>query len=148
MKPLDPVTLVAALAIAAFAIDRLVSALLFLLSYAVKWADPSQVDAAAHERAERSYKLAYFTLACLLALAVYFYGNLSVFTALGFPPNRIFDALLTMLVLVGGCDRVAALLKAPDAAKLSKAAAPAPAPIQIAGTVTLGAEKKSRGATP
>ena len=32
MKPLDPVTLVAALAIAAFAIDRLVSALLFLLS--------------------------------------------------------------------------------------------------------------------
>ena len=110
------------------------------------------MDAAAHEQAERSYKLAYFTLACLLALAVYFYGNLSVFTALGFPPNRIFDALLTMLVLVGGSDRVAALLKAPDAARLSKPVAPAP--IQIAGTVTLigegeaALEKKSRGATP
>jgi hypothetical protein len=40
-----------------------------------------------------------------------------------------------MLVLIGGSDRVAALLKVPEAGRASQVSAPPP--IQIAGTVTL-----------
>ena len=134
MKPLDPVTLLAAIAIAAFAIDRTVTALLFLLSYVWKSADPALVPVDVRVQAERSYKLAYFLLACALALVVYFYGKLSVFSVLGFPHNPVLDAFITMLVLVGGSDRISALLKIPDPGKTSK---PPAEPIQITGTVTL-----------
>ena len=134
MKPMDPVTLLAAIAIAAFAIDRTVTALLFLSSYVWRSADPALVSPDARVQAERSYKLAYFVLACALALAVYFYGKLSVFSVLGFPHNPALDAFITMLVLVGGSDRISALLKVPDAGKTSK---PPAEPIQITGTVTL-----------
>ena len=137
MKPLDPVTLLAAIAIAAFAIDRTVAALLFLLSYAWKSADPALVPPEARVQAERSYKLAYFVFACALALLAYFYGRLSVFSVLGFPHNPVLDAFITMLVLVGGSDRISALLKVPDAARLSK---PPAEPIKISGTVTLVGE--------
>ncbi len=134
MKSLDPVTLLAALAIAAFAIDRTVAAFLFLLSYVWKSADPACLQGETRVQAERSYKLIYFALACALALVIYFFGRLSVFTALGFPRNPLLDAFITMLVLVGGSDRIAALLKVPEA---SKAPRPAPQPILITGTLTL-----------
>ena len=66
---------------------------------------------------------------------MYFDGNLSVFSALGFPPHPLADAFLTMLVLVAGSDRIAVLLKAPD---VGGSAAKSPdEPIQISGTVTL-----------
>jgi hypothetical protein len=145
MKPLDPVTMVAAIAIGAFAIDRTVTACLFLLSFRWKWADPSSVDGPFRAQAEKSYKLIYFVMASILGLAVYVYGNLSIFSALGFPPHRLADAFLTTLVLVAGSDRVAALLKVPDAG----GAAPKTAdePIHISGTVTLvsPAEAKHTG---
>jgi hypothetical protein len=135
MKPLDPVTMVAAIAIAAFAIDRTVTACLFLLSFRWKWADPSAIDGPARAQAEKSYKLIYFVMACILGLAVYVYGNLSIFSALGFPPNRLADAFLTTLVLVAGSDRVAALLKVPNTG--GGAPKTADEPIHISGTVTL-----------
>lgn len=144
MKPLDPVTLLAAIAIAAFAIDRTVTALLFLLSYAWKSADPALVSADRRVQAERSYKLAYFVLACAFALVVYFYGKLSVFSVLGFPHNPVLDAFITMLVLVGGSDRISALLKIPDAGKAPK---PPAEPIQITGTVTLVGDGAQLNAT-
>jgi hypothetical protein len=145
MKPLDPVTMVAAIAIAAFAIDRTVTACLFLLSFRWKWADPSSMDGPIRAQAEKSYKLIYFVMACILGLAVYVYGNLSIFSALGFPPHRLADAFLTTLVLVAGSDRVAALLKVPDAG--GGAPKTADDPIQISGTVTLvsPAEAKHAG---
>ena len=135
MKPLEPVTMVAAIVIAAFAIDRTVTACLFLLSFGWKWADPASVEGPVRARAEKSYKLLYFVLACILALVVYVYGNLSIFSALGFPPHLLADAFLTTLVLVAGSDRVAALLKVPDAA--GSAAKTSDEPIRISGTVTL-----------
>lgn len=151
MKPLDPVTMVAAIAIAAFAIDRTVTASLFLLSFKWTWADPSSVDGPLHKQAEKSYKLVYFVMACILGLVVYFYGNLSIFSALGFPPHRLADAFLTTLVLVAGSDRVAALLKVSDAG--GGASKTADDSIQISGTVTLvspaeakiAGERKSAG---
>lgn len=108
-------------------------------------------DGPIRTKAEKSYKLVYFVLACILALVVYVYGNLSIFSALGFPPHRLADAFLTTLVLVAGSDRVAALLKVPDAG--GGAPKTADEPIQISGTVTLvsaaeatlAGERKSAG---
>ena len=135
MKPLDPVTLLAAIAIAAFAIDRTVSAFLFLMSYVWRPGDPASLQGAERVQAERSYKFVYFFLACVLALGVFFFGKLSVFSVLNFPPNRLLDAFITMLVLVGGSERISALLKIPDAGKMESQ--PSAPPIQITGTVTL-----------
>jgi hypothetical protein len=151
MKPLDPVTMVAAIVIAAFAIDRTVTACLFLVSFRWKWADPSSMDGPVRTQAEKFYKLVYFVMACILGLVVYVYGNLSIFSALGFPPHPLADAFLTTLVLVAGSDRVAALLKVPAAS--GSAAKTADDAIQISGTVTLvspaeaklAGERKSAG---
>ena len=134
MKPFDPVTVVAAITIAAFAIDRIVSGFLFLASYRWKWADPRSVDANQRGKAERNYKLAYYVLASILALLVYSLGNISVFFALGLSPNLFFDALVTVFVLVGGSDRVAALLKVQDA---STSVIPIEKPVEVTGTLTL-----------
>jgi hypothetical protein len=131
---LDPVTLLAALTIAAFAIDRTVAALFFLLSFFWHSADPSSLQGEARTKAERSSKLAYVTVAGVLALCAWYFGHLSVFTVLKFPSNRFLDAFVTVLVLVGGSDRISELLKVPEGGKLSK---PEPEPIRIAGTVTL-----------
>jgi hypothetical protein len=135
MKPLDPVTVVAAIAIAAFAIDRIVTAFLFVMSYRWKWADPASIDDANQRtEAEKNYKLTYYSLATIFGLLVYTLGNISVFFALGFPRNPIFDALVTVLVLVGGSDRVAALLKVPDTGGDAK---PVEKPVEVTGTLTL-----------
>lgn len=134
MKPLDPVTVVAAIAIAAFAIDRIVTAFLFLASYRWHWADPASVDTSQRVEAEKNYKLAYYLLASILGLLVYGLGSISVFFALGLPPNLFFDALVTVLVLVGGSDRVGALLKLTDAGTPAKSVEK---PVEVTGTLTL-----------
>jgi hypothetical protein len=134
MKPPDPVMIAAGIVIAAFAIDRFVSAFLFLISYRWKWADPVSIEGTGHIQAEKTYKLAYFSLAAALALAVFLKGNLSVFAALGFQRSELLDAIITTLVIVGGTDRVAALLNGPS---LDKTHQPESQPVRIAGTVTL-----------
>ncbi len=134
MKPPDPVMIAAGIVLAAFAIDRLIRAFLFLISYRWKWADPFSIEGPAQIQAEKTYKLAYFSLAAVLALAVFLKGNLSVFVALGLQRNELLDAIITTLVIVGGTDRVSALLERPVS---DKAPLPESQPIRIAGTVTL-----------
>ncbi len=133
---MKPVTIVAGIAVAAFVIDRTVTAVLFLLAYVWKQLDPAGVEAAERNEAERSYKLVYFSLVSILAISVYQFVFVkgSVFAALGFQPNRTLDAIVTTLVLVGGSERVAALLKVPEADKPSESPPP---PVQVAGSVTL-----------
>jgi len=132
---MKPVTMVAGLALTAFAIDRTVTAIVFLLSYVWKQLDPSSIDGPEHHEAERTYKLVYVSLASILALTAYhFVFHIgSVFAALDFQPNATLDAVVTTLVLVGGSERVAALLKVPGG---EKAPAPPP-PVQVAGSVML-----------
>ena len=134
MKPLDPVTVVAAIAIAAFAIDRIVTAFLFLASYRWHWAHPAAVDINQRVDAEKNYKLAYYVLASILGLLAYGLGNISVFLALGLPPNLFFDAIVTVLVLVGGSDRVGTLLKVADAGTSGRSVEK---PVEVTGTLTL-----------
>src|SRR6266849_81197 len=109
MKHLDGVTVVAVILIASFAIDRVVSALLFLLSLSKSFPEP----------ASKKYQVWYFCIAGILAIFVIAYwGNVRILAAVGYPPdpNPVLDALLTGIVLVGGAERLATMLKLPGAA--------------------------------
>ncbi len=135
--PTDPATLGALLIVASFAIDRIVSGFLFLLTYFQILRDPAAItESSAQRRVEQRQKfLYYFFAAVLAAIVVANYDVARIMRALGFQPYNLFlDCLVTVIVLLGGADRVAALLE-------SKPAQPphegAPQPIEITGRVTL-----------
>ena len=139
---LDGFNAIAVILIASFAIDRIVTALLFALSYVKAWArafpDPSLAsDAEARVGAEKKQKLAYFTCAALFAIGILvWFGNVRIFYALGFTNmNQILDTVVTGVILIGGSDQIAALLlKFSDASGKNKAAA---RPIEITGKIVL-----------
>lgn len=133
---------IAILVIASFAIDRIVAALLFLLSFLQPWAqlfpDPAFIsDTASAAKAERKRKLIYFTLACVLCAAVLLtLPGFRVLSSLGYATNRTLDTLLTGMIVVGGSDRMADLLgKIPGAPVLEKPEASKP--IEISGKLVL-----------
>ena len=133
---LDGVTAIALILIASFAIDRIVTATMFLLSFAIPPLDPGSIESpGARMRAEKLYKLVYVTAAAVLAVGVVaYYGGVRILSALGIPADPVLDTILTGIVLVGGSDRIAALLKIPGASEGERAAPP---PIQITGKLTL-----------
>jgi len=133
---LDGVTAITLILIASFAIDRIVTAILFLLSFVSPSLDPAGIEnAGARAWAEKRYKLLYVVLAGVFAIGVLaYYGGVRILSALGISTDPLLDTILTGIVLVGGSDRIAALLKLPGAGGLEP---PAPPPIQITGRVTL-----------
>jgi TctA family transporter len=125
MKQLDGISAIALILVGSFAIDRIVTALLFLLSF-VRLAPDRAAD-------ERKYKLMYYCLAGVLGIVVLaYYGQVRVLTALGIQIEPLIDTLLTGIVLVGGADRIAEFLKAPGAAPKQEAQ-----PIEITGKLIL-----------
>jgi len=138
---MKPVTVIAGLALTAFVIDRVVTAFLFLLSYFWEQFDPTLFDGHERAEAERLYKLVYFSLASILAIGAYHYifHAGAVFAALDFQANSVLDAIVATLVLVGGAERVAAMLKAPDGEKSHEP----PPPVQVAGSVMLVSDSGS-----
>lgn len=137
---MDGVTLVAVILVGSFAIERITNAALFLLSLLKPvrriFPDPAPLaDPAERAAAEKKKTLLYFAIAGVLGLGVLAgYGNLRVLRAVGVETNAYFDAILTGLILVGGADRVAELLKLPGSRGGEK---PAERPIQITGTLVL-----------
>jgi len=134
---LDGVTLMAMIFVASFAIDRVVSAVLFLMSFSNRFPDPErETDPVVKAKTAKNYKLWYYGLASVFAiLAVADFGKVRILAAIGYPPdpNPLLDAILTAITLVGGADRLAAL-KLPGAAESAEAA---PKPLQVTGTLTL-----------
>ena len=127
MKPLDGVSAIALIMIASFAIDRIVAAAMFLLT----WAGIVPVSATD----DRKYKFVYVLLGGALGIFVLaHFGQVRVFTALGINIDKYLDTLLTGIVLVGGADRIAGMLKAPAAPSISQ---PAPPPVMITGKLVL-----------
>jgi hypothetical protein len=140
MARLDGISVIAFVLVGSFAIDRIVTFLLFVLAFNRKWAarfpKPALVaDPAARARAEDAQKVVYFVFAGALAIPLLAgYGQVRVLEALGFQTNFILDTIVTGLILMGGSDRVAELLKMPGAPGVHK---PEPRPITIQGTLVL-----------
>jgi hypothetical protein len=136
---IDGISAIAVILIGSFAIDRIVTGLMFLLAFSHLWTqrfpDPATSVEKDRPDAERRNKLAYFCFSGLLAILLCFYGNLRIFRAAGFPdvPGWL-DALITGLVLMGGADRVAGFLSLGSEASEHKSAQQ---PIQISGKITL-----------
>lgn len=143
---IDGVSAIAVILILSFAINRIATGLLFLVSFVKPWArflpDPVlQTNEGLRMKAERRRKLVYFVLAGILAMGVFAgYGTVRILSVSGFPSiNPILDVILTGLILVAGSDRIAELLKTPATAGVALATAEAPTtrPIEITGTLTL-----------
>lgn len=173
----NPASVIVMILLAAFVIDRLVAASLFVLSFSNAWTerfpDPSMVEQPKEKRhAARNQKLIYFVLASILALwFLLLYKNVGVVGALGFqadetsasqkttpdqsptptptptpstnqagtgtsnkPPRSVGDFLLTWLILVGGAENIAKLLKGYGDTGRGKAESQ---PIEITGKLTL-----------
>lgn len=151
----DGINAIAVIAIASFAIDRVVSGLLFLLSFNKQWVimfpDPELVTGTpeAIKRAQKKQKLLYFTVAGVLAIVVLsYFGNVRILHYLGFELNPKLDILLTGLILMGASDRVSDLLKGmTGGGEGPKAVQQESHPVEIRGTLLLEDSRTGR-ATP
>lgn len=168
----NPVSVIVMIVLAAFVIDRIVAAILFLISFNKSWAtrfpDPASVESPEPRRTvEKKQKLIYFVLATLFAFVFLLsFKQVGVIKALGFhqadnrvattaattgaeptptpvasvepaDPNRrsVGDFLLTWLILVGGAENIARLLKSHG--EFGGGAQKESQPIEITGKLTL-----------
>jgi hypothetical protein len=132
----DGVNVIAALIIAAFAIDRIVAGLLFLIGFCGKRAQAvSDPGFGSDPQSARLRQLVYFLVAAALCAAVLIeLPGFRVLSGLGYPANSTLDTLVTALIMLGGADRMSDLVgKLPEAAQ----ALPAPKPLEVTGTVVL-----------
>jgi len=158
---LEGVTAVAALLIASFAIERISAGVLFVLSFIRGWnnrfPDPATVaDPAARYHAERKMKIVRFVLAALIGLPLLaWYGKVQILGAVGFAGiDPDLDRLLTGVILVGGADRIAEVLKWAGAEAHGTKGLPAATsgahavsePLEVTGKLTL--ELKETGVGP
>lgn len=149
---IDGVSAVALILIASFGVDRIVTGLLFLLSWFSKaWngflPDPTTLeDRGERVMAEKKQKLVYFIFAGVLGgLVLAFLGEIRIFRAMGFEKtNYILDSIMTGLILMAGSDRVAEILKLTGAPGAERPKSP---PIEVTGRLILEGEapRKVRG---
>lgn len=134
---IDGVTAIALVLIASFAIDRIVTAALFLAAFVGLVPDPGQREPGpAGRRDENVYKLIYFVLAGILGVVVLaYFGNVRVLRALGLlDANPLVDAIITGLLLMGGAERLSGLVQPATRSSVEK---PEPRQIQVTGTLTV-----------
>ena len=99
-----------------FAIERLVKAILFLLSFVRAWArrfpDPLMIsDPIRRAQAERKKTLIYFVLVGILALMFEIRGKIGLLIALGVRDSMtLLDILVTTIVLMAGSDLITKIL--------------------------------------
>ena len=170
----DPVNVLVLILVASFAIDRIVSGLLFLMSFNKAWTrrfpDPALIEEGVKRtRAENKQKLIYFTLAGVLGIGLLSgFGNIRILAALGVQPKpetvvvapgtsiappatqpapsspaaqpsqgssafALLDIFLTGLILMGGADRISAIMKEHGAPGGERSARP----IEITGKLVL-----------
>ena len=142
---IDGVSAIVVIVIASFAVDRIVTGLLFLLSYIKPWsrtfpAPATTKDALEHENAVKRKKLIYFVFAGILAGLIVYYGDMGIFTALKFgEANTILDYIVTGLILMGGSDRIASVILKTSGTSGAETSSSS-APIEITGKLTLEGE--------
>ncbi|SRR5713101_2058239 len=129
-----------------FAIDRLVKAVLFLLSFSILQ-DPRTIeDPGGRIKAEKRQTLLYFALAGFLGLIVVaFYGDVRVLKALGYEAKKGLDAIVTGIVLMGGSEFIGKLI---DLSGVGRGAGESKAqPIEITGKLVLESGARGGGTT-
>ncbi len=130
--------------IASFVIDRVAGGVFFLLSLFGFWnrwfPDPATIpDAGQKLAAQKRQKLVYYSFVAVLAAAIVTEFDLRVLEALqlkGFTARPWQDSLFSILVLMGGSDQVAGLLKSPHAGKAVDVTS-TQKPIEVTGRLTL-----------
>jgi len=150
----DGVSVTAMMALAAFAVERVTTGILFLLSFWRRWQaefpDPNTLaDEGKSLQARRKNKLAYFILAGgLVLLVVARSPEIRILNALSLDAPRMLDIALTCLILVAGSDRIGDFLKGEGSVGAERSSKP----IEIAGRVQIvetesaGRERLSRSA--
>lgn len=133
---IDGVTAVALVLLASFAIDRIVTAILFLASFAGGGSDQAQHGPGPESaHAERMHKLAYFVLAGILSVVVLTFGNIRILRVMGVTDaNPLVDAFLTGLLLMGGAERLSGFLQPAGESSTENSEQK---PIQVTGTLTI-----------
>ncbi len=136
MKTLDGISVVAMLTIAAFAIDRVLAAIFFLVQLAKPELDPASPEVRDPYKLSRKLKIFYTICAAILATAVVVFLPVRILGVFGVSANDILDAALTAIVLMGGSDQLASLLKTVGVPE-PESATPAPQPVEISGRIML-----------
>ena len=141
MNSITGVSTMVLIMVLSFALERIVKAILFLLSFVRAWArrfpDPLMItDPIRRAKAERKKTLAHFVFAGILALIfIATWGQIRLFIALGIKdPNALLDILVTTIALVGGSDltsKIVPLLGKGDSVESSNQ------PITITGRLIL-----------
>ncbi len=146
--------MLALILIASFIIDRVVTGILFLLSLNNRFRTlVASTGSGEQNGADRKYKLLYFLLATVLGiLFVMTWGQLSVLASLQpSNPGPVYDlskgfklsldTLLTLIILVGGADRIGALLTS----TVGRGSKEASGDLVVTGKLTLVDKETTKG---
>lgn len=140
MSSIGGISVLVLILVLSFAIDRVVRAVLFLLSFLHRWTqwvpDPPTIeDPANRTKAEKRQKLVYFAFAGFLGLIVVaVYGDVRVIKALGYDANKVLDTIATGIILMGGSDFISKLLQMSG---IGGGTESSPQPIEITGKLIL-----------
>ncbi|HXT19640.1 MAG TPA: hypothetical protein VN923_02710, partial [Thermoanaerobaculia bacterium] len=137
---LDGVSALALLVLASFVIERVVSGVLFVLPTLRLLPDLAQLEEpAARARTERRHTYFRFFLSAALAAVILWQWPslriLALFSQLSAAVPPWLDPVVTWVVLMGGADRIAALVKLPGGG--SAPAKREEPPIEVRGRLTL-----------
>lgn len=140
MNSIGGVSVLVMILLLSFAIDRVVKAVLFLLSFVAPWKrrvpDPLTIeDPVKGAKAEKTQKLVYYAFAGFLGIIVIaLYGDVRVLKGLGYDVKKVLDILATGTVLIGGSDFIGKLLQMSG---VGSGAESSKQPIEITGKLIL-----------
>jgi len=149
---LDGVSALALVLVASFAIDRLVSGTLFLITWSGILTDPEQIAEGEEKyKAKRKYKVIYYLLAGVLGIVVMAsLGGIMLLTALlpadssvtGTSIFRFLDIVVTGLALMGGAEKLSELLKiGKETGGVFASASAGESPVKVEGKLFLEERK-------
>jgi hypothetical protein len=143
------VSVIAFVLLLAFAIDRVVAGILFMLSWSARWRkfcpDADEVPERLQKAAARKQKLVYFVVAAPFSVLLLYFVNSGVLSQFGMKSDSL-DLFLTALIVMGGAERVSEFSNAFSTEGSKVVSEP---PLQISGTLTLeeGTIRRLRGET-
>lgn len=145
---METISVAAMVVVAAFAIERVTTALFFLLSFVPQWneamPDPTtETEPAVQASLRRRAQLATALVTGALALLVVWQFDIRILDALHFPnATATLDRLFSAVVLMGGSAQIGELLKGSKGAALPTKP---PEPIRVTGTLVLEEPASTRG---